>query len=104
MFGVDNNDTRAMYFIVNDPTEKLLKFMAEENEKSRKQEMEMMKLMFSQKHPPCPLQRIPFHQNHVTVERKGNSENQVSFYNVLEAPPSPTYNPTWPTYQGKHQK
>ena len=52
MFGVGNNDTRAMYFIVNDPTEKLLKFMAEENEKSRKQEMEMMKLMFSQKHPP----------------------------------------------------
>ena len=33
MFGVDNNDTRAMYFIVNDPREKLLKFMAEENEK-----------------------------------------------------------------------
>ena len=105
--------------------------MAEENEKSRKHEMEMMKLMFSQQHPPFQepsssisfhyhspsaignsysFQQIPFHQDHVTEkdrkgkERKGNPENQISFYNVLQAPPSPTYNPTWPTYQGKNQK
>ena len=117
--------TLTKSFIDNDPTEKMLKFMAEEIEKSRKHEMDMMKLMFSQQHPPfqepspsipfhyhspsssgnsSPFQQIPFHQDHVTVERKGNPENQVSFCNVLQAPPSPTYNPTWPTYQGKHQK
>ena len=32
-------------FIDNDPTGKLLKFMTEENQKSRKHELEMMKLM-----------------------------------------------------------
>ena len=83
----------------------------------------MIKLIFSQQHPPfqeltssipfhnhnpsfsgnsSPFQQIPFH--HVTVERKGNPDNQVSFCNVLQAPPSPTYSPTWPTYQGKNQK
>ena len=37
--------------------------MAEENEKSRKLEMEIMKLMFSQPHPPFqePSSSIPFH-------------------------------------------
>ena len=36
--------------------------MAEENEKSRKHEMEIMKLMFSQPHPPFqePSSSIPF--------------------------------------------
>ena len=112
-------------FIDNDPTEKLLKFMAEENEKSRKLEMEMMKLMFSLPHPhfqepsssipfhyhspfssgnSAPFQQIHFYQNHLTAERNGNPENQVSFSNVLQTPPSPTYNPAWPTYQGKHHK
>ena len=55
--------TLTKSFIDNDPTEKLLKFMAEENEKSRKHEMEMMKLMFSLPHPPFqePSSLIPFH-------------------------------------------
>ena len=37
--------------------------MAEKNEKSRKHEMEIMKLMFSQPHPPFqePSSSIPFH-------------------------------------------
>ena len=38
-------------FLDSDPKEKLLKFMTEENEKSRRHEMEMMKLMFSQPYP-----------------------------------------------------
>ena len=60
-------------FIDNDPTEKLLKFMAEENEKSRKHEMEMMKLMFSLPHPPFqePSSSIPFHYH--SPSASGNS-------------------------------
>ena len=93
--------------------------MAEETEKSRKHEMEMMKVIFSQPHPPfqepsssipfhyhspsssansSPFQQIPYHQNHVTAERKGNPENRDYFYKMLQTPSSPTYNTTWPTY------
>ena len=110
--------TLTKLFIGNDPTEKLLKFMVEENEKSKKHEMEMMKLIFSQSHPPfqkpsssipfhyhstsssgnsSPFQQISYHQNHVAAERKGNTEKHVC--NVLQTPPSPTYHLTWPTYQ-----
>ena len=55
--------TLTKLFTDNDPTEKLLKFRAQENEKSRKHEMEMMKLMFSLTHPPFqePSSLIPFH-------------------------------------------
>ena len=78
-------------FIDNDSAKRLLKLVAEENEKSRKHELEMMKLMFSQHHPPFQepslsipfhshnpsssensscFQQISYHQNHVTAERK----------------------------------
>ena len=89
-------------FIDNDSTEKLLKFMAKASEKSRKHELEMMKLMFSQLHSPfqepslsilfhshsskgnsSPFQQTPYYQNQVTAERKGNPENQDSFYMML---------------------
>ena len=55
--------TLTKSFIDNDPTEKLLKFMAEEIGKSRKHEIEIMKLMFSLPHPPFqePSSLIPFH-------------------------------------------
>ena len=46
------NLNKIVKFIDHDPTEKLLKFMAEENEKRRKHKTEMMKLMFIQPHPP----------------------------------------------------
>ena len=46
------NLNKIIKFIDNDPTEKLLKFMAEKNEKQRKHKTKMMKLMFSQPHPP----------------------------------------------------
>ena len=65
--------TLTKSFIDNDPTEKLLKFMAEENEKSRKHEMEMMKLMFSLPHPLFqePSSSIPFHYH--SPSSSGNS-------------------------------
>ena len=100
-------------FIDDDPTEKLLKFMVKENEKSRKHKMEITKLMFGQQHPPFQepsssitfhyhspsscgnsslFQVIPYHQNHVAAERKKNHpKNQDSFYNILQTLPSPTY-------------
>ena len=101
----------------------MLKLAAEENEKSRKHKLEMMKLMFSQHHPPfqepslsipfhshnpsssgnsSSFQQISYHQNHVTAERKKKPEKKNFFYNMLQTPPSlaPTYNLTWPTYQG----
>ena len=89
-------------FIDNDPTEKLLKFMAEENEKSRKHEMERMKLMFSQPHPPfqehsssipfhyhspcssgnsCPFQQITFHQ--ITSRQKENETPRIRFLSAM---------------------
>ena len=73
--------------------------MAEENKMSRKHEMEMMKLMFGQPHPPfrkpsssipfhynslsssgnfSRFQQIPYHENHVTAEGKRNPENKNS--------------------------
>ena len=65
--------TLTKSFIDNDPTEKLLKFMAEENEKSRKYEMEMMKLMFGLSHPPFqePSSSISFHYHSPSLS--GNS-------------------------------
>ena len=65
--------TLTKLFIDNDPTEKLLKFMAEENEKSRKYEMEMMKLMFGLSHPPFqePSSSISFHYHSPSLS--GNS-------------------------------
>ena len=78
--------TLIKFFIDNYPTENLLKFMAEVNKKLRKHEMEMMKLMFGQRHPASAMpfhnhspssngnsshfQQIPYHQNHVTAEGK----------------------------------
>ena len=65
--------TLTKLFTDNDPTEKLLKFRAQENEKSRKHEMEMMKLMFSLPHPPFqePSSSIPFHYH--SPSSSGNS-------------------------------
>ena len=65
--------TLTKSFIDNDPTEKLLKFMAEEIGKSRKHEIEMMKLMFSLPHPPFqePSSSIPFHYH--SPSSSGNS-------------------------------
>ena len=55
--------TLTKSFIDNGPMEKLLKFIAEEKEKLRQRETEMMKLMFSYQHPPFqePSSLIPFH-------------------------------------------
>ena len=94
--------TLTKFFINNYPTEKLLKFMAEGNKKLKKQEIEMMKLMLGQLHPPSAtpfrnhspssnghssrFQQIPYHQNHVTAEGKGHSENTNSFCNILQIP------------------
>ena len=44
--------TLTKSFIDNDPTEKLQKLITEENKKSRKYKMEMMKMMFGQLHLP----------------------------------------------------
>ena len=52
---LDSLLTLTKIFIDNDPTKKLLKFMTEGNKKLRKHEMEMMKLMFGQLHPPSAM-------------------------------------------------
>lgn len=87
--------------------------------------MAMIKLMFSQPHPPfqepsssipfhynspfssgnsAPFHQIPYHQNQVTAERKEHPENPDSFYHMLQILLSPTYNHTWTTCQGNHHR
>ena len=91
--------TLTKSFIDNDPTEKLQKFMAGENKKSRKYKMEMMKMMFGQLHLPFQelsssilfhyhspssggnssrFQQIPFHKNRVTTEGKRNPIKKIT--------------------------
>ena len=80
-------------FTDNDPTKKQLKFMAEGNKKLRKHEMEMMKLIFGQLHPPSAMpfhyhgpssngncscfQQIPYHQNHITAGGKEHKRIRI---------------------------
>ena len=70
--------TLTKSFIDNDPTEKLLKFMAGGNKKLRKHEMGMMKLMFGQLHPPSAM---PFHYH--SPSSNGNSYRFIVFLNLL---------------------
>ena len=87
---------------------KLLKVIAEENEKVKKtqngnDEIDVQPtpsffprnfFIFFYQSPSSSGISSPFQQNQVTAERKGNPENQVSLYNMLQTAPSSAYNPT----------
>ena len=90
--------TLTKFFIENDPTKKLLKFMAEGNKKLRKHEMEMMKLMLANcillqqclfittvlLQMEIPLVFSKFLIIKITSLQKEKDKN--SFYNMLQTP------------------
>ena len=117
------NLTRS--FTENHPTEKLLNFLANESERSRRHETQMMRIMlqiinpvhFNQAHSTQIFRNVYYQDRESSLfnrntyapqfepsaqsnksETSSSGANEYIHVNSHNSA-SPTYNPTWPTYQ-----